>query len=289
MGEQSGPNFGGRAPARVRVHASPTGGARLASLERATQKKDPPPPYDLRPPHPPTPPPPHTHLLPPSPLPSPPPTPAPRRPSTPAARAARAADAAAARAAVLGRLTRPFVPAGDRAYIQDFALYLPPPEDFVPIDRLVWGIRKSGMFSESAVLFMEKVLRNAGLAEKTALTKTIINMKVPGYKPTVQEAIDETGDIAEAVVGDLLKKTGVQPSEIDAVITACSCFSPTPSIASLVVNKFRLRSDCLTFSLGGMGCATSVVCADLAARLLRTMKPGAKVLIFNTENLTNSW
>lgn len=159
----------------------------------------------------------------------------------------------------------------------------------MPIDRLIWGIRKSGMFSESAVLFMEKVLKNAGLAEKTALTKTIINMKVPGYKPSVQEAIDETGDIAEAACGDLFKKTGVKPEEIDVVITACSCFSPTPSIASQIVNKFRLRSDCLTFSLGGMGCATSVVCADLAARLLRTMKPGAKVLIFNTENLTNSW
>ena len=190
---------------------------------------------------------------------------------------------------MLGRLTRPFVLAGDRAYIRDFTCYLPPPEDFVSIDRLIWGIRKSGMFSEASVLFMEKVLRNAGLAEKTALTKTIINMKVPGYRPSVQEVIDETGDIAQAVCGDLFKKTGIRPDEVDAVITACSCFSPTPSIASLIVNKFRLRPDCLTFSLGGMGCATSVVCADLAARLLRTLKPGAKVLIFNTENLTNSW
>jgi len=177
-----------------------------------------------------------------------------------------------------------------RAFIQDISLFLAPPENFKSPEYVDWGVRECGMFSEAAVQFMAKVQERAGMAPRTAAAKSFLCMaEVPGYTATVQDSIDETAEIARATVGDLFKKTGVRPDEVDAVITACSCFSPTPSLASLVVNLFKLRSDCLTFSLGGMGCATSVVCADLAARLLKTMKPGAKILIFNTENLTNSW
>ena len=61
--------------------------------------------------------------------------------------------------------------------------------------------------------------------------------------------------------------------QVDAVIVACSCFAPTPSMAAMVVNHFRMRSDVLTYNLSGMGCSASVVCLDLASHLLKVRAP----------------
>ena len=107
-----------------------------------------------------------------------------------------------------------------------------------------------------------------------------------GRKPTLKDCLAETDAVAAAVVADLLAKTGTAPHEVDAVITSCSCFAPTPSMAAMIVNKFKMRKDCQTYSLAGMGCAASVLCADMAARLLASMPPHSKVLIFNHENVT---
>ena len=114
-------------------------------------------------------------------------------------------------------------------------------------------------------------------------------MKDGIYRPTYADALAETETIATACVSDLLTRTGVAPTDVDAVITACSCFAPTPSMAAMLVNRFNLRSDVLTFALAGQGCGASVLCVDLAARLLATLRPGANVIIFNHENITHNW
>ena len=49
---------------------------------------------------------------------------------------------------------------------------------------------------------------------------------------------------------------------------ACSCFAPTPSLAAMLVNRFKFREDVLTYNLAGMGCSTSVVAVDMAKHLL---------------------
>ena len=49
---------------------------------------------------------------------------------------------------------------------------------------------------------------------------------------------------------------------------SCSCFAPTPSLAAMLVNRFKFRHDVLTYNLSGMGCSTSVVAVDLAKHLL---------------------
>ncbi len=58
-------------------------------------------------------------------------------------------------------------------------------------------------------------------------------------------------------------------AQIDCVIVSCSCYAPTPSMAACLVNKFRMRRDVLTYHLAGMGCSSSLVCVDLAKRLLK--------------------
>ena len=57
--------------------------------------------------------------------------------------------------------------------------------------------------------------------------------------------------------------------QIDIVIVSCSCFAPTPSMAAMIVNHFKLRRDVLTYNLSGMGCSSSLICIDMVKHLLK--------------------
>ena len=59
-------------------------------------------------------------------------------------------------------------------------------------------------------------------------------------------------------------------------------------LAILLVNKFRMRCDVLTYSMAGMGCSSSLVCIDLAKHLLQAL-PNRRILVVNHENITNNW
>jgi 3-ketoacyl-CoA synthase len=47
----------------------------------------------------------------------------------------------------------------------------------------------------------------------------------------------------------------VKPSQIGIVIVNCSLFVPTPSWCAHIQHSFKMRSDVLSFNLGGMGCS----------------------------------
>ena len=57
--------------------------------------------------------------------------------------------------------------------------------------------------------------------------------------------------------------------QVDALIVTCSCFSPTPSLASMIVNHFSMRNNTFTYNLSGMGCSSGVIAIDLARHLLQ--------------------
>ena len=39
--------------------------------------------------------------------------------------------------------------------------------------------------------------------------------------------------------------------QIDIVIAACDAFAPTPSMAAMLVNHYKLKQEALTYSMGG--------------------------------------
>ena len=70
-------------------------------------------------------------------------------------------------------------------------------------------------------------------------------------------------------MADVLRKTGVKPEQVDILITNCSIFCPTPSLASMLINKFKLRKDVQAYNLGGMGCSIGVVAIGLVRDMLQ--------------------
>ena len=60
--------------------------------------------------------------------------------------------------------------------------------------------------------------------------------------------------------------------QIDILIVNCSLFNPTPSLSAMVVNHFKMRSNTITYNLGGMGCSAGVIAVGLARELLQVTR-----------------
>ncbi|KAL9321484.1 hypothetical protein ACSQ67_013323 [Phaseolus vulgaris] len=71
------------------------------------------------------------------------------------------------------------------------------------------------------------------------------------------------------IVKDLLSKHKVNPKRIDILVSNCSLFCPTPSIASMIINKFGFRSNIKSVNLSGMGCSAGLLSINLAKDLLK--------------------
>lgn len=62
---------------------------------------------------------------------------------------------------------------------------------------------------------------------------------------------------------------GIKPEQVDILITNCSIFCPTPSLSSMLINKFKFRRDIQSYNLGGMGCSIGVVAIGLVRDMLQ--------------------
>jgi len=66
----------------------------------------------------------------------------------------------------------------------------------------------------------------------------------------------------------------IRPQDIDILVTNCSIYCPTPSLASMLVNQFHMRQDVQTYHLGGMGCGNGVMALSLIRDLLQVHTAG---------------
>jgi 3-ketoacyl-CoA synthase len=81
---------------------------------------------------------------------------------------------------------------------------------------------------------------------------------------------------------------GLKPTDIDILITNTSIYCPTPSIASMCVNMFRMREDVQAYHMGGMGCAMGVVGLNMVRDML-VAHPGKICLFVSSEIVTSAF
>lgn len=170
-------------------------------------------------------------------------------------------------------------------YLLDFCLYKPPDELKLTRKLFVDLSRSTGVFGEKAMLFQERIMENSGLGDETYLPPGVrcwppdINMR---------SAREEAEAVIFTSVRDVLAKTKLRPSQIDILIVNCSLFNPTPSLSAMVINHFKMRSNVVSYNLGGMGCSAGVIAVGLARELLQVY-PNSNALVVSTENITQNW
>ncbi|CAK0783411.1 hypothetical protein CVIRNUC_006610 [Coccomyxa viridis] len=179
-------------------------------------------------------------------------------------------------------------PVVNKVLLVDFACFTPPQRLRCSRKRLMDEMKLKGIFTEANLEFQGKILERSGLGDETGLSDGIAAMKDGEVRTTLRAALDESEMILYDVVEQLINKANIDPQEIDIVIVSCSCFAPTPSMAAMIVNHFKLRRDVLTYNLSGMGCSSSLICVDMVKHLLKAL-PNKMALVVNHENITQNW
>jgi 3-ketoacyl-CoA synthase len=141
------------------------------------------------------------------------------------------------------------------------------------------------MFTDDDLVFMGKVVGRSGLGDDTYLPPCMLQLHDP--RPTMDDARREFECVVFDAVRDVLNKAGVHPRQVGVVVTNCSLFNPTPSLSATVMNHFKMPSNVLNYSLGGMGCSAGVIAVDLARQMLQLV-PGTYALVISTENITQN-
>ncbi|KAI3708063.1 hypothetical protein L2E82_37091 [Cichorium intybus] len=101
-------------------------------------------------------------------------------------------------------------------------------------------------------------------------------------------AREEAEDVMFGALENMFKSTNVNPKDIGILVVNCSLFNPTPSLSSMIVNKYKLRGNIKTFNLGGMGCSAGVIAVDLAKDMLQIHRNTYAVVV-SMENITQNW
>ncbi|XP_057528271.1 3-ketoacyl-CoA synthase 5-like [Amaranthus tricolor] len=172
-----------------------------------------------------------------------------------------------------------------KIFLVDFSCFKPPSHCRIPLSSFVEHVHMFDYFDQQSVDFMSKILGSSGQGPETYLPPSL--HYIPP-KSTYYNIIDEAKMVLFPIMEDLLIKTKLSPQEIDIIIVNCSVLCPSPSLSSLIVNKFNLRPDIKSFNITGMGCSASMIAMSLAQNLLLVHKE-CNAVILSTEIVSAGW
>ncbi|XVE81713.1 hypothetical protein DITRI_Ditri15bG0087800 [Diplodiscus trichospermus] len=172
-----------------------------------------------------------------------------------------------------------------KVYLVNFACYKPEADRICTREIFMERSVLTGSFTEENLSFQKKILERSGLGQKTYFPEAV--MRVPP-NPCMAEARKEAETVMFGAIDELLAKTGVKAKDIGILVVNCSLFNPTPSLSAMVVNRYKLRGNILSYNLGGMGCSAGLISIDLAKQLLQVHR-NSYALVVSTENMTYNW
>ncbi|KAL8159911.1 hypothetical protein V2J09_001448 [Rumex salicifolius] len=178
------------------------------------------------------------------------------------------------------------------ALLLDFACHLPPPDRKCTFELSEYFVRRSGRFSTVSEEFMRSIFLKSGLGLETYAPPFVFDAPTSDSEANLDYALLEAREGIFGCIDSLLSKTRVDPAQIDHVIVTCGSFSPSPSLSSLIINRYKLRPEVKTYNLSGMGCSSGVVAIDLAARMMDSgarRSPPKYGLVVITENISLNW
>ncbi|KAK7251236.1 hypothetical protein RIF29_34258 [Crotalaria pallida] len=145
-----------------------------------------------------------------------------------------------------------FVTRAQSIYLVDFASYKPKDVCKCTRQRFMELSSFIGTFNEQSLEFQRKIMERSGIGESTYVPEAL--MRIPP-NPSLAEARKEAEAVMFGAIDELFEKTKVKPKDIGIVIVNCSLFNPASSLASMVVNHYKLPKNFLSFNLIGMGCS----------------------------------
>ncbi|KQK16807.1 3-ketoacyl-CoA synthase 6 [Brachypodium distachyon] len=142
------------------------------------------------------------------------------------------------------------------------------------------------LFDDESVEFMMRLVRRSGLGEETCVPVAY------HYMPpdrSLEASRQEAELVIFSAIDDAFAKTSLEPADMDVLVLNCSVLSTTPSLADMVINRYKLRPDVRSVNLSGMGCSAALVSVGLVRNILKISPPGTNALIVSTEILSSQY
>ncbi|XP_068648861.1 3-ketoacyl-CoA synthase 1-like [Aristolochia californica] len=168
----------------------------------------------------------------------------------------------------------------------DYACFKPDFDRKCSYEVCEYLVRRSRRFTTVSEEFMRRIYLKSGLGDEAYAPPFIFQTD---YEAKLKSAVQEAQEGMFSAVDSLLQTTMIDPSQIDIVITTCGMFSPTPSLSSMIVNRYHLKPNVQTFNLSGMGCSSGVMSIDMAAKLLSRDRRIRYALVVVTESISLNW
>ncbi|KAJ0967064.1 hypothetical protein J5N97_023981 [Dioscorea zingiberensis] len=140
-------------------------------------------------------------------------------------------------------------------------------------------------FTAESLPFMAKIISSSSLGEETYFPPSLHHLPP---RTSHEDCIQEVHILLFPILQDLFSKTKISPQQVDILILNCSGFCSTPSLTSIIVNRFAMRDNVRTFNLSGMGCGAGVISIDVARTLL-SLNRGSHAVIVSTEIVSTGW
>lgn len=180
-------------------------------------------------------------------------------------------------------------------YLIDFVTFLPPDRLRISKELFLKLSNDSQCFSPESIEFQRKLLDRSGVGDSSYFPEAMFRAKEiaanggrAGHVLSMASARQEAEMVLFTTVADLLRRTKTRAEDIDILIVNCSLFNPTPSLTSMIVNHFKMKSSIRTYNLSGMGCSAGLISIDLAKDLLQCHANSLCVVV-STENITQNW
>ncbi|KAK3129683.1 hypothetical protein QOZ80_6BG0483270 [Eleusine coracana subsp. coracana] len=171
-------------------------------------------------------------------------------------------------------------------WLVDFACLKPPRRLRIPVAALLEHLHLIGCFDAGSVEFMAKVIEGSGMGNETYFPAPLHHIPPTS---THAAAVEEARALFFPALDDLFARTGVPPSRVGALVVNCSGFCPAPSLAAIIVARYRMRDDVRTFNLSGMGCAAGAVGVDVARGVMAAHAGVRYAVVVSAEIVTVGW
>ncbi|KAE8653237.1 hypothetical protein Csa_020122 [Cucumis sativus] len=173
-----------------------------------------------------------------------------------------------------------------QCYILDYQCYKPSDDRMLGTQLCRDVMKRTKVLGLEEFKFLLKAVVNSGIGEQTYGPNVIFSGKES--HPSLVDSIVEVEEFFLDCLHKLFEKSGISPSQIDILVVNISMFSTSPSLASMLINKFKMKEDIKVFNLSGMGCSASLISVDVVRRMFKSHMNSYGIVV-TSESLTANW
>ncbi len=127
-----------------------------------------------------------------------------------------------------------------------------------------------------------RIFQYAEVDQRYTVTAPEDMIRFDSFEARNDHYIEHAIALSEEALGGALAKSGLDPSELDYLITVSCTGFMIPSVDAYLINKFRMRQDVVRLPVTEMGCAAGVSALIYAKQLLEA-QPGKTAAVIAAE------